>query len=346
MAIGRLSATRLAAAAALSLAVVAAVFLLAGEVGHDDRRAFADTRPPPGLAERFYPPEGWAWGFLQVGDGPAQRYGVAGTPGVGRTQVLILPGYGESAETWFETARDLTDAGYTVWILEGVGQGGSERLSGHRDLGELKSFDADLAGAHAMIETVIRPTAVVPLVVLGQGAGALLAARLAELGEAPDGVILSALPCRPVPVDAGLAFFDLGQRRAPGGGPWRRDGPDAFALGLTHDRFRGAVTQAWQIANPDLRMGGASLDWTRAFDLFQQTVIADLSRIRSPALALESASSGDCVSALPHALVAGAAPALELEDDAHRGLWLGRIEAVLADRAEAAQPTRPPGHGP
>src|SRR5262249_31672451 len=108
-----------------------------GPVGHDSRDGFADSRPPPGLAERFYPPEDWAWGFLQVGDAPAQRYGVAAPPVTPRADVLILPDYGESAETWFETARDLTASGYVVWVLEGVGQGGSGRLTGHRDLGHV-----------------------------------------------------------------------------------------------------------------------------------------------------------------------------------------------------------------
>src|SRR5665213_1874731 len=93
--------------------------------GGGDRSPFADSRMPPDLAERFYPPEGWAWGFVKVGDAPAQLYGVAAPAGAPRGDILILADYGELAETWFETARDLNRRGYAVWILEGAGQGGS-----------------------------------------------------------------------------------------------------------------------------------------------------------------------------------------------------------------------------
>ena len=53
----------LAVAVALALAaIVLAAMLLNEQRGSD---AFVDSRPPPDLAESFYPPEGWAWGELQ-----------------------------------------------------------------------------------------------------------------------------------------------------------------------------------------------------------------------------------------------------------------------------------------
>src|SRR5450432_3019684 len=115
------------------ISVVLAGLLVA--CGGGDRSPFADSRTPPGLAERFYPPEGWAWGYVKVGDAPAQRYGVAAGAGVRHADILILTDYGEIAETWFETARDLNRRGYAVWILDGAGQGGSGRLVPPHDLG-------------------------------------------------------------------------------------------------------------------------------------------------------------------------------------------------------------------
>src|SRR5260221_3170734 len=133
----------------------------------DDPSPFAESRTPAGLAERFYPPEGWGWGFIQVGDAPVQRYGVAAPGVVARAHILILPDYGETAETWFETARDLNARGFAVWVLEGVGQGGSGRLVGQRDLGHVASFAPDVAAVKAMARVVIRPDARTPLIVLG-----------------------------------------------------------------------------------------------------------------------------------------------------------------------------------
>ena len=98
------------------------------------REPFTDSRTPPGLASRFLAPEGWAWGLAQAEGFPAQRYGVS-SPSTGPVaHIVVLPGYGESAEAWFETARDFNARGYTVWVLEGAGQGGSGRFTGARDV--------------------------------------------------------------------------------------------------------------------------------------------------------------------------------------------------------------------
>ena len=74
----------------------------------DDRAPFAESRTPAGLAARFFPPDGWAWGYLQLGDGPVRRYGVAAPRVAPLAEILIVPDYGETAETWFETARELS----------------------------------------------------------------------------------------------------------------------------------------------------------------------------------------------------------------------------------------------
>ncbi len=186
MTVAGVQRTRLIVAVVLAVVAAAVIFAVIGAAGHDNRDAFADSRPPPDLAERFYPPENWAWGELQPAGGSVQRYGVSAPAVYSRADVLILPDYGESAETWFETARDLNAAGYTVWVLEGVGQGGSARLSGHRDLGELRSFDGDVGGVRGMIDAVIRPAPGRPLVLMGEGVGALLAARRGLVRRGPE----------------------------------------------------------------------------------------------------------------------------------------------------------------
>jgi lysophospholipase len=324
------------------------VLLLLAACGQGDRAAFIDTRPPPGLAERYYPPENWAWGALRLGDdGPTQRYGVAGTASVARADVLILPDYGESAETWFETARDLTDAGFTVWVLEGVGQGGSERLTGRRDLGELKSFDPDVAAVRAMIDVVVRPQPRRPLVLLGQGAGAQVAARAVEDGAEPAALILSAPLCKRGLAPGALVYLGLGSFRAPGGDAWRREGPDDFAKGRTHDRWRGAVTQGWQVANPDLRMGGPSLDWQAALARLQASAEAGAARLTAPTLLIESDKPSGCLKPAVAELrtIPASGAAFELEDDSRRTPWLAAIEAFARAAALRAQPPLP-AHAP
>ncbi|HZZ86802.1 MAG TPA: alpha/beta fold hydrolase [Caulobacteraceae bacterium] len=308
--------------------------------GADDRAAFVDSRPPPDLAERFYPPENWAWGQFQVGDGPTQRYGVSAPATASDGDVLILPDYGESAETWFETARDLNDAGWTVWVLEGVGAGGSSRLSGHRDLGHVKSFDADLAGVRGMMDDVVRPIPQRPLVLLGQGVGGLLAARTVETGSRVSGLVISSPRCEGAVAAGTLVSLGLGEFRAPGRDNWSRQGPDDFAAHRTHDRWRGAVTHAWQLANPDLRLGGPSLDWEAALAALQRQSGGAASGLTGPTLVIDDGRARACI-APPVAVrrsLGGADPALELEADHWRRPWLEAIQALLATAAH------PPAH--
>ena len=276
-----------------------------------------------------------------------ERYGVAGATGVARAQLLILPDYGESAETWFETIRQLTAAGETVWVLEGVGEGGAGRLSGRRDLGELTSFDPDVAATTAMIDLVIRPTPQRPLVLLGQGVGAVIAARAVETGAAPTALILSAPDCRRGLPPGALVYVGLGGLRAPGGDAWRRSGPDAAASHRTHDGFRGAVTHAWQFANPDLRLGGPSLDYEAALAHLQAATEADLPKLRAtPTLVLSPGVAAPCLtpSGAQVQTIPGADPALELEDDPHRAPWLAALEHFAGATAARTHPT--PGLAP
>ncbi len=337
---GGVTRARIVLAVALALAVAAVIVGLVSLTGHQNRDAFADSRPPPDFAQRFYPPENWAWGEIQPDGGPVQRYGVSAPAVVSQADVLILPDYGESAETWFETARDLNAAGYTVWVLEGVGQGGSERLSGRRDLGELRSFDGDLAGVRAMIDAVIRPAPGRRFVVLGEGVGALIAARAAETGAAPGGLVLSAPRCAPGVGPGTLVNVGLGAFRAPGGGAWARSGPDDFAGHRTHDRWRGAVTHAWQTANPDLRLGGPSLDWQAALAGLQRQTEADAARLKTPTLLIDDGQPGVCLAppVVVRRSLPGARPALELEDDRWRGPWLAAVEAFIGDLAKRPSP--------
>jgi lysophospholipase len=315
--------------------------MLMGACGRDDRGPFVDSRPPPGLAERFYPPENWAWGLLSADGEPAQRYGVAAPRAPSRAQVLIIPDYGETAETWFETARDLVSGGYTVWVLEGIGQGGSARLADERDLGQVSSFDPDVAAVRGMIATVIRPSAAEPLTLVGQGVGALIAARAVETGARPAALVLSAPVCETPSPGGWLVSAGLGSQRAPGTQPWRRDGPDAFAEQRTHDAWRGRVTHAWQAANPDLRMGGPSLDWDAAFADLQKKTRGDLASVSVPVVVFDPAGRSACVGtgAGERRAIAGAGPSLELEAEPRRSLWLSGLRAVLeriASRAAVA----------
>lgn len=338
---------------------------LAGCGDGGSRAPFAESRTPPSIAPRFYAPDGWAWGYVRVGDSSVQRYGVSATAVGPRATILILPGYSEPAEKWFETVRRLNEDGYTVWVLERQGQGGSERLTPWRDLGHIDSFDPDVAAVRALVNVVIRPKGDIPLIVLGHSAGGLVALRAVETGLPTDGLILSspALELANLPrsrdevanISRWARRLKLGWLKAPGQSGWRREGPDGVAAGVTSDRARGAVQQAWLTANPDLRMGAPSLGWLAAFFDASERAQVDVRRVDTPVLMLD-AGKDSYVLTEPQTKICRAMrdchemrfPAgrheLHMESDTIRDAWLSQVEAFVRARitthaqAHKAQP--------
>ncbi|HEX5380478.1 MAG TPA: alpha/beta hydrolase [Phenylobacterium sp.] len=307
---------------------------------------FAESRTPPDLGPRFFAPEGWAWGYVQVGRNPPQRYGVASTWRVPRADVVVLPGYGESAETWFETARELTRSGYSVWVLDRAGQGGSGRYALPRDLVHAPSFDPDVAALKALVRVVVRPRSGAPLILMGHAEGAVVALRATETGLAADGLILSSPKLGTEAPAKGMAARIPGLDQLPGPGwkPWSRGQPDDFARGLTHDPWRGAVSKAWQTANPDLRAAGPSLGWRRAFARASRDAVRDAGAARTSALMLRTSDDAPKVAALCGAMPAcrddpikGARPALHLEADPWRRPWLAAVQTFVAGKVDAAR---------
>ncbi|MDB5439310.1 MAG: lysophospholipase [Caulobacteraceae bacterium] len=302
----------------------------------EGRSALIDSRIPPALSPRFYPPPGWTFGLIRAGKAPAQRYGVSAPVGLApRGQVLILTDYGESAEAWYETIRQLNGQGWTVWLLERLAQGGSARYSDRRDLGHAVSLDPDIAAVSGMIHQVIRPTDGV--VIVGQGEGALVGLRASQRGVPVRGMVLTS-PLLAIPPEthlhARLRFFGLGGLRADRNSAWMRDGPDAAQRGLTHDRTRGGVEKAWQQVNPDLRMGGPSLSRVAAV----RVAVTGLrpAGLKPPALMLEDDEAGAelCrhMTQCEHRRLDGG-PAFYLETDSRRQTWLEAVERFLSDRA-------------
>lgn len=338
-----------------SLVLAGLFLLLTGCGGANDRAPFTESRIPPSLGPRFWAPEGWGWGLIKLGDAPAQRYGVSSTAVAPKASILILTGYGETAEAWFETARDLNALGYSVWVLERAGQGGSERYTGPRELVNVPGFDGDIATTKTLARMIAQGAPDTPLVVLGSGVGGLVAVGTIEGGAPADALVLSAADLKPAgglsDWQGWLAKVGLG-RLPPGPGyGWNREGPDAFTAGLTGDRFRGAVQKQWQTANPDLRMGQPSLGWRAAFAEASSAALKAPSTMQAPALALTAEGDGDWAEAeafcraLPACRIAtikGGRRQLHLERDAVRRVWLAQVDGFIRERIKARADARYP----
>jgi lysophospholipase len=300
-----------------------------------------DSRTPPALGPRFFPPDGWSWGVLALPDAPRIRYGAAAPAGPPRAQVVILPAYGESAEVYYETVRDLTARGYSVWVLDAAGQGGSARFPGPTDLGRSNGFGVDAAALKGLVAQVVRPGARAPLVVAASGSSALSALLAAEHGPAPiDGLFLwdpALAPAAAADRARTMTRWRLGALRADGGRAWTRPTQDL--------RGRSTLPAAWQLADPDLRMGGPAWEWIVAADQARREAldVRALAALRVP-VAVEAAPPAGLATKLcarvAHCRVetaaAGALPR-QLAPDPVRNAWLstltGFVEARVAERA-------------
>ena len=80
----------------------------------------------PALPLRFLEPPGFVWGSLSSNDGAQLRWGhlPAKEP---RAECVMVGGFGECIEKYFETIGDLAARGYSMWCLDWRGQGGSAR---------------------------------------------------------------------------------------------------------------------------------------------------------------------------------------------------------------------------
>ena len=317
----------------------------------------AETRIPGGLQTRYFPPPGLTWGRLDIEGAPPLRYGVASPPKAVRAEVLILPDAGEPAEAWFETASDLVARNYVVWVVDWAGQGGSGRWWGTQDRAYTPSMDLDVAAIRAMVSTVVRPRAHAPLVLMGDGLGAQLGLRALAAGlPGVRGAILGdpMLRARPLdlpgPIDSQLAAdwiskVGLGRIPAPGEHGWRES--DARGRG------RWAVGQAWMRANPDLRLGGASLGWLAAYNRSAAAARdpATLAHIAAPVLMLArpgaagpAASACKAIASCTFVALAVEGPAPHLAPDIVRGPWLEQAATFIEERSEghvvAAAPVR------
>lgn len=334
------------------LALLLLLFLGAcGQQGGTD--PFVESRMPPGASALAFPPRGWAWGLVQVGQYPPQRYGVSSSRNSPLAHILILPGYGESAEAWFETAADLNRRGYAVWVLDGAGQGGSGRFTLPRDVGHIPSIEPDLAGVKAMLRTVI-PADGPPVIVLGQQAGGMLAVLADQRGFAGDGLIISGPwpTAAPGPLEEAVATVRLGWLRDPRTAGWARETP--YRTGAPgRDARRAGVQQSWQVANPDLRMGGPSIGRTVVEARARADALAALPTLRTPTLLI--GASGPLDQACARAVACSTAPSppgargpyFHLDLDGPRGAWLAQLDGFVRERrAERAPKQGPaPDHG-
>jgi lysophospholipase len=306
----------------------------------------------PALPERFLEPPGFAWGEFVTPDGARLRWGSLAAEGSWRADCVLVGGFTECIEKYFETIRDLAARGLSVWTFDWRGQGGSERPPMAPSRPRARIYDRDAADLAAFCDSVVPRRGKRVLIAHSMG-GAMAMLALAERPDLFDAAVLSApmlgVAAGATPswvartVVAWMTLTGLGSWFVPGGGPWRYDpGLVPATSRLSNCPTRCRVLQEWFAVRSDLIVDGATYGWAdAAFRVtYRMAEAAFLARIKTPILIgsagverfVDPAAHRFAASRLPHATLVDLPHSKHepfLECDSVRDRWLAAIDDFL-----------------
>lgn len=312
---------------------------------------------PRDLEPRFTAPPGIAFDRFEAPDGIAIRW-AAVAPDRPRATIVLLPGFTEYVEAYFETIRDFLSASLAVFAMDWPGQGGSGRYLADPEKAHAWGFEAHVGALRRFLETIVLPAETPgPLTLIGHSMGGQLVTRfLQEVPGLADAAALSA-PAYAVGVDSPLPpgptrlvvellnALGLGETYALGAGPWEGQAARRETLRplLSSDPTRAAILTRWAEANPALRVGGPTWGFGRSFIRSARLVVEPrrLAEIGVPVLIGSAGQDAFTRSGL-HGIVAESIPAcrvltyreaqhcLFLERDAIRDAWVDAVIALAA----------------
>ncbi|HEY0525331.1 MAG TPA: alpha/beta hydrolase [Stellaceae bacterium] len=320
----------------------------------------------PDLEPRFLEPDGFAWGRFQAGDGTSLRWGrldaaAQAAPAEPRAHCVMVTGFKEYIEKYFETVSDLAARGLTVWCLDWRGQGGSDRPRIAPSRPRARDYDRDAGDLAAFAAAMLPPGALRVLIAHSMGgASALLCLKhhphlfdAAVLSAPMLGVATGRVPeASARRIARATVRCGLGALFVPGGRRWRFDPEIGPARSRTsNDPARCRVHQAWCAARPELRIDDATYAWLDAA-LGVTGRLADpdlLGGIRTPIL-IASAGRDVLVRTDAQRRAAALLPNCTLVDlpeakhepfhevDAVRDRWLAAIDRFLNAHLRDATP--------
>ena len=314
----------------------------------------------PDLPARFLEPSGFVWGSLPTEDAARLRWGhlPAQEP---RAECVMVGGFAEPIEKYFETIGDLAARGYSVWCLDWRGQGGSERPRHLPSRPRPRHFDRDASELASFTEKLT--TARRPRLLIGHsmgGAVALLCLRRypglfdAAILSAPMlGIGAGGLPPALMRCVTGIArATGLGICFIPGASRWRSNRiPTPERSRVSNDPERCRLQYAWFSADTALRVDAPTWGWLdSALRLAARMAKKEfLAGIDTPIL-LFSAGVETFLRPEAHRRAARLLPDCTLvefpdskhepflERDAIRDPWFAAIDHFIADRFARASP--------
>jgi lysophospholipase len=308
----------------------------------------------PDLPARFLEPPGFVWGSFNVPGGARLRWGHlrSATP---CAECVMVGGFTEFVEKYFETMVDLSGRGFSVWCLDWRGQGGSARPQRWPSRPRPRRFRHDASDLALFTRSLPQPRSPRVLIAHSMG-GAIALVCLRQFPGLFDAAVLSApmLGIHTGRVPGTLANCIAGAARAsglglcfiPGAGRWRADrAPTPAVSRISSDPERCRLQYCWFSTRTELRVDPPTYAWLDAAlrVVVKITRPKFLSRISLPIL-LGSPGIEAFVDPQAHRRAArllsdctliefpDSKHELFLERDAIRARWLDAIERFVGER--------------
>ncbi|MEO0398180.1 MAG: alpha/beta hydrolase [Pseudomonadota bacterium] len=271
---------------------------------------------------------------FKAADGAVLRGALFKTPKADKTLVL-LTGWSEFIEKYFETVSDMQARGFNVAMMDWRSQGLSQRFGDTPSLTHMEDFDLFRQDIITFTDEVVAPQMPGPYYLMTHSMGG--APALALLADGDTRFKAAAL-CAPLTRLATSSFVIFAAKTIAGlgvalgagerGSPRQGDNPERFdERALTHEVERHNHFLALQRAKPEAAVAGQTLAWVKA----AIAAMDDLHRperftaLKTPVLIISAGQDRLCDSN-DHAQLAKTAPLIEnvLIKDARHEIMMER----------------------
>jgi len=258
-------------------------------------------------------------GYLRSRDGKLLRNGVFMPEGPARGTIVLMTGYSEFLEKYFEAIGDLTGLGYCVALLEWRGHGLSDRESSVSERLHLDDFDQNIEDLEDRYERLVRGHCPAPYFGLAHSMGGQISLRVAQ--KHPDWftALAQSAPMYGIrmpfifrlihwAVTSVLIRLKDGDSWSPIDPPMRKlDGPPVNII--THDEKRFARGEKLWRTDTRLLISGRSLGWSyTTFKTMKKTIKANFLRSVSVPLFIGTSEDELLVDNRAHAIVLAHVP--------------------------------------
>ncbi len=312
---------------------------------------------------RFFEPEGWKSDFFTSTSGKEIRYGHAAPKTEPRGTVIITTGYADFTEAYFETINAYLDRGFSVWMMDWAGHGGSEKtVPGSGKKGQ--TVEDHIEDLRKFREEVVKPEKDKPVFLSTHSMGGQIA--LHYLSQHPDDFSFAILatphvetkikgPARDLLklVFASAITSGLGDAQIENGRRSITQGLVAERAGHMKDDnpLRMTLHKTFMLLDENLKAEDPTVGYIESLLLSADVSSRDefLKKIKTPVL-LGIGTDDDVVDndairragkAMPNATVReidGGIHALWIDRDKQRGEWWQAIDAFVARQLAPPQP--------